>query len=463
MKKLERRAAICIILALLLVAGMVFYVYRLAVNGSKWVSYPANQDVYTNGYLSKGAIYDRDGKILLKHTKKGKTEYNSNYSTRVATMHAVGDKQGNISTGANQVFSSRMVGYSFLNGTFSTDDTGRRVYLSIDSNLCKTAYDALGGSYGTVGVYNYKTGEIVCMVSSPSYDPINPPTVSQNDSSGIYLNKLLSSRVVPGSTFKLITSTAAIDTLSKDYLDNFYYYCTGTKRYGNLPMERVTCTQPHGTVNFRQALAKSCNCAFATLTEKIGAKNMKKYTEKAGLTSSYDVDGVSTMKGSFKFPSSGLNLAWSGIGQYQDLVNPCSMMVYMGAIANGGKAANPRILNSVKYQNGFNAGFQVKTKTDELINKDTAGELESMMRNNVVSNYKQSNFPGLNICAKSGTAQLSTGKKPHSWFVGFIRNKDYPYAFVVLVENGGWGSEVAGKVANTVMQKVVNTDSLADD
>ena len=163
------------------------------------------------------------------------------------------------------------------------------------------------------------------------------------------MNKLLSSRVVPGSTFKVITSTAAIETILEDELKNFSYTCTGVKRYGNLPVEKVTCPKPHGTVDFRSALANSCNCAFATLTERIGAKKMKEYTEKAGLMSSYDVDGIKTVKGTFDFPSGGLNLAWTGIGQYHDLVNPCSLMVYMGAIANGGKAANPRVLNSYNF------------------------------------------------------------------------------------------------------------------
>lgn len=462
MKKLERRATICILLALVLIAGMGMYVYRLASHGSEWVNYPANKDVYTDGYLSKGGIYDRNGTMLLKHTKQGKTQYNENYSTRVATMHAVGDRQGYISTGANKVFASRMIGYSFLNGTFSTDNSGRKVYLSIDSKLCNTAYNALGGCRGTVGVYNYKTGEIVCMVSSPSYDPLDPPAVNNNDSSGIYLNKLLSSRVVPGSTFKVITSTAAIETIPEDELKNFSYTCTGVKRYGNLPVEKVTCPKPHGTVDFRSALANSCNCTFATLTERIGAKKMKEYTEKAGLMSSYDVDGIKTVKGTFDFPSGGLNLAWTGIGQYHDLVNPCSLMVYMGAIANGGKAANPRVLNSVKYHSGFNAGFHWKTKTDELISRSTASKLEEMLHNDVTSNYGESNFPGLDLCAKSGTAQLSAGQDPHSWFTGFIRNKDYPYAFVVLVENGGWGSETAGSVANTVLQSVVSNTQLRD-
>lgn len=76
------------------------------------------------------------------------------------------------------------------------------------------------------------------------------------------------------------------------------------------------------------------------------------------------------------------------------------------------------------------------------------------MKNNVKTNYGQRNFPNLDIYAKSGTAEVGFGKKPHSWFVGFIKNK--PYAFVVLVEHGGYGSETAGSVANKVMQKAVN-------
>lgn len=461
MRKLEKRALICILLTFILLAGLCYYVTLLARNGDTWASYPANQDVYKNGYLSKGAIYDRNGKTLLKHTKSGKTKYNSSYDIRKATVHAVGDVKGNISTGANQVFASSMVGYNFVSGTFSTNDEGRKVYLTLDADLCSVANDALNGQNGTVGVYNYKTGEIICMVSSPNYDPLDPPTVSKNDTSGIYLNKLLSSKMVPGSTFKVITSTAAIENI--DDLDNWTYTCDGSEQYGSYSKDKVTCPYAHGTVNFKQALAKSCNCAFGQLTKKIGAKKMKEYTEKAGLMNSYNVDGVNTMKGSFSFPSGGITLAWSGIGQYEDLVNPCSLMVYMGAIANGGKAADPKILDSIKYSNGFSTTLDIKTKTKELIKSSTADELGSMLHNNVVSNYGESNYPGLDLYAKSGTAEISSAVDPHSWFTGYIKNDGYPYAFVVMVENGGWGSEVAGGVANTVMQEVIGNSKFKTD
>ena len=78
-----------------------------------------------------------------------------------------------------------------------------------------------------------------------------------------------------------------------------------------------------------------------------------------------------------------------------------------------------------------------------------------MMKNNVVSNYGESNFPGLDIYAKSGTAEVY-GKEPNAWFTGFIKNEDAPYAFIVCIENGGYGSSVAGPVANSVLQSIVN-------
>ena len=79
-----------------------------------------------------------------------------------------------------------------------------------------------------------------------------------------------------------------------------------------------------------------------------------------------------------------------------------------------------------------------------------------MMRNNVASQYGQAQFGDLAVCAKSGTAEVGGGQEPHAWFAGFLRNEDAPYAFVVLVENGGGGNAVAGTVAGKVLNVIVN-------
>ena len=83
--------------------------------------------------------------------------------------------------------------------------------------------------------------------------------------------------------------------------------------------------------------------------EKLGGDLIKEYTEKLGLTKSYDIDGIKTAESTFDYPDSGVNLAWTGIGQYHDMLNPCSMMVYMGAIGNGGTAVMPRLVEPTSF------------------------------------------------------------------------------------------------------------------
>ena len=91
-------------------------------------------------------------------------------------------------------------------------------------------------------------------------------------------------------------------------------------------------------------------------------------------------------------------------------------------------------------------------KTDRLVSADTAARLTELMANNVDVTYGASRFPSMELCAKSGTAEVGEGKSPHAWFVGFVEDSAYPYAFVVVVENGGWGSSVAGGVAASLLK-----------
>lgn len=461
MRKLEKRAIFCLFLAAILVIGMGIYTYKLVKDGNKWVSYPANKHLYTAGHLSTGGIYDRNGALLRQNLKTGTPNYNDDEAVRKATLHAVGDNVGNISTGANRVFAGQLVGYNFFTGIYSTFESGRKLYLTIDADISKAAYQALDGRKGTVGVYNYKTGEIVCMVSAPSYDPLAPPKVSANDTSGIYMNKLLSAKFPPGSIFKIVTSAAAIEKLPD--LDNFSYHCNGSSRIGSGPHSIIRCTEAHGTVDFEKALAVSCNGAFAELSIRLGEDTLKEYTEKAGLTTGYSIDGIPTVPGSFNFPEDKVNLAWTGIGQHKDLINPASMMFYVGAIANGGKTPQPHIIKDLKLSNGLPAriSFTQSEEEKELVSPSTAKKLDHMLHNNVVVTYKEKNYPGLKLHAKSGTAEVGRGK-PHAWFVGYIKNKGYPYAFIVLVENSGFGSDQAGPVANDVLQAIIKQKPAAD-
>lgn len=446
MKKIEKRAIMCLLLAFVLLTGVGIFSYRYVAHGDDWTSYEGNRDVYNEGDLSKGKLYDTNGTLLMQNTPDGMI-FNDDASVRTALMHITGDKDNNISTGANRAFTDELIGYNLINGVYSLNNAGKDVSLTLDANICATAYEALAGRSGTVGVYNYKTGEILCMVSSPTYDPVDPPSEPED---GVYINRFTSATFVPGSIFKLVTAAAAIENLDDAY--TWEINCTGSVSYGG--EYAVTDVSAHGTVDLEKALEVSCNCYFGQLAEKLGPDLLEKYTEKAGLMTSYDIDGIKTTEGTFDFPDSGMNLAWTGIGQWEDMINPCSMMVYMGAIANGGEATHPNIVKPTTFM-----GKQIDkitTKTTNMIDSTTAASLTEMMANNVVSHYGSENFPGLSLCAKSGTAEVGDYKEPHAWFAGFLNDDSNPYAFIVLVENSGYGADVAGAVANTVMQAVVN-------
>ena len=109
MKKLERRAFLCLALVAVLLAGLVFFIVRIETNGADWATFYANTHIYANGKLSVGSVYDRNGKLLLKNTSKG-MRYNSDELIRRANLHSSGDPAANIATGANVAFKSRMVG-----------------------------------------------------------------------------------------------------------------------------------------------------------------------------------------------------------------------------------------------------------------------------------------------------------------------------------------------------------------
>lgn len=451
MRKIEKRAVLCLIIALALIAGLGLFCFRFVTNAADWAAYPYNRHMYSNsGQLLSGTILDRDGDVLTE-VKDGERVYYPDATVRRATVHAVGDGSGYIGTGALTAFADRLSGYNLITGGYSPLGSGRNLTLTLDAYLNVTAYNAMDGRQGTVGVYNYKTGDILCMVSTPSFDPENPPDASSAED-GIYLNRFLSSAQVPGSIFKTVTLTAALENLPD--LKNRTFTCTGETTVGGTV---ITCPKPHGKMDIESAFANSCNGVFGTLAAELGGDTMTKYVEQAGLTRRMSVDGIMTAAGHYDVRDADKGqIGWSGVGQYTDTVNPCNMMTYMGAIANGGTAAVPRLILDITTPSGIPTSWQRTEETDTLVQASTASQVKEMMKNNVVQTYGTDRFRGLDIGAKSGTAEVGGDKRPNAWFAGFLDDPEHPYAFIVLVENGGGGASVAGEIAATVLQACVD-------
>ncbi len=445
MKQVKRRTWFCLLFTLLLAVGLGVFLLRYTGDGERWASFSANKHIYNkSGQLISGAILDRNGNTLYDAAAG---TYNEDKTIRKATLHAVGDRSGNIATGAKSALREKLSGFNPILGTTAG---GHSVYLTIDEDLCAAAYSALNEKKGTVGVYNYQTGEILCMVSTPTFDPDHPPENVETDSryEGVYLNRFLSAAYTPGSVFKLVTTAAAIENIPD--IESRTFTCTGSIEIGG---QTITCPHSHGEMDFYGALANSCNGVYATLATELGGKTMWQYAKKAGLLDSLSVSGISTAAGSFTAAEDGsADLGWSGVGQYNDLVNPCAMMTYAGTIANEGTQIVPRLIRKETTASGLPAGAYHAEKHSGAMKSATCAALKDMMRNNVVSHYGQSQFGELAVCAKSGTAEVGDGKRPHSWFVGFVDDDAHPLAFVVVVENGGSGASVAGSIAASVLK-----------
>ena len=455
MRKIERRAMLCLLLAAALSLGLVVFAFRFFLYGGKWVSFAANRHLYNSqGQLSVGRVLDRDGDLLSWVDENGHRAYYDNATVRKATLHVVGDAQGRIGSGALVAFADKLSGYHLLTGAYSPMGAGNDLYLSVDARLNYEAYTAMNGKKGAVAVYNYRTGEVLCLFSSPTFDPEAPPDIQEGDTTydGVYLNRALSSTFVPGSVFKTVTLAAAIENIPDLFSRTFT--CTGSCQVGD---DVVTCPSAHGEMDIYGAFSKSCNGVFAQLAVELGPEVMAAYTEKAGLTHRYSVNGLTTAAGSFQFSGASDNqLGWAGVGQFNDLVNPMSLMIYMGAIAEGGKAAVPQLVLKTVTPLGFPSSFYFSHRTGKLIEADTAATLADMMARNVTETYGAGRFPNMDICAKSGTAEVGGGKAPNSWFTGFLRNEDAPYAFAVVVEEGGSGAQTAGSIAAAVLDLLVN-------
>ena len=447
MKKVSGRAIFPLILAIVLLAGTVLLCVRYFAKADEWVTFSGSPHVYTGVNLDGGVVTDRDGTLLLDSTD-GRT-YSADAVTRTATMHLLGDRYGYIQAPLLGSFADDMIGFDKINGLYGAEGTEANAALTLSAAAQTAAYQALGNYHGTVGVYNYKTGEILCAVTSPSYDPDNMPDVDADTSGaydGVYVNRFFQAAYTPGSIFKIVTLAAAIETVP-DW-ESLTFTCEGKTIIGG---QEIICEGVHGTITLKQALAHSCNVAFGELAGKVGTKALMEYAEKLGLSESFECDGIPVKAGTVDLKDADAgDLAWAGIGQYTDQVNALTFMRAMGRIAGGGTAAEPYLM--AKITRGEKTAYEAKTETSSrALKAETAAKLTEYLRNNVATMYGDWQFGGLNVCAKSGTAEHE-GETADAMFAGFCVDENCPLAFVVFVENGGSGSAVAAPIAAKVLQ-----------
>ena len=446
MTRIAMRSVTIWILVLLLLGGLGFFLVEYVMYSDDWVLSQGSPHIYKGDNINTGQVLDRDGMLLLDTT--GDRTYGGTSELKSSMIHWLGDRYGYISAPAVSNYAKEMAGFDMLTGLYS-DSVGQAT-LTISAELQLAAQKAMEGKKGTIALMNYRTGEILCAVTTPNYDPDDVPNMDADDTGayeGVYMNRFTQSVYIPGSIFKIVTTAAALEEIG-DIRDQTFR-CTGEVDYGSYD---VTCQKAHGKLDFDSALAQSCNCAFAQIVEQLGREKLQSYVEKYGVTESVTFDGITTAKGNFDLTdASRLDVAWSGIGQHKDQINPCRYLTFVSAIANDGVEVQPHVMQSITC--GDRQTYKAVTKNGErIISSEIAQEVQRMMRNNVLEKYGQDNFPDLEVCGKSGTAQVGGEKNTNAMFTGFVLDEEYPVAFFAAVEDSGSGRQVCVPILAEVLE-----------
>lgn len=446
MNRIMGRAKMLLVLILALAVGISFFAVEYFTKAGEWILSPGSPHIYQGGNIGCGVVADRDGILLLDLTD-GRT-YCENVPLRSSIIHWLGDRKGNISAPALPYYSTEIAGYDPLNGVYAYGGTGGTVTMTLSARLQIAAMEAMGNHKGTLAVYNYKTGQILCAVTTPNYDPDNVPDISDAYYSGVYLNRFTQAAYTPGSIFKVVTVAAVLE--AKPEIQDMTFECTGIVEYG---IDKVTCERKHGKLTFKDAFAQSCNCAFAQIANELGGEILEQYAKQFGVLDSVSFDGIKTAYGKLEAAGKAdVLIAWSAIGQHTDLINPCAYLTFIGAVANDGVALQPHIVNNIKV--GSSTTYNAQTEeTGRIMSSETAKALQKYLRYNVESYYGTESFPnGITICAKSGTAEVGGDHKPNAMFTGFLSDADLPLAFIVCIEDGGYGRQICVPILNAVLE-----------
>lgn len=468
-----------------LLAG--YLVYIVDAYGSYWFASPYNTRVTAmESNVIAGDVTDSTGLVLATTGDDGERDYCSNRDVRLATGHVLGDDSSQ-TIGAESIFARLLLGFDDNIGNRLTSALagekrrGSDIALTINAELCAYANGLLDGHNGAIILMNYKTGAVIASTSSPEFDVSLMSGFADGSyvpEDGSLVNRATMGRYTPGSTFKIITTVAALRYLP-NALDRTFT-CTGYIAFdsatgaltSDYPFDgdgkvkdgyaviRDYDNEVHGDLTLKEAFVHSCNNVFATIALEIGEDKLKKTAESLGLNMEFNFSELVAYCGAYKGAETDFQLAWSGAGQHTDIMTPVHMCLLSSAIANGGTAVEPKLLlGTVK-----DGKIYVSLKQESYKQFFKANEVEFLkecMRLTVAEGTgTRAAIDGFTVCGKTGTAEVSSNAsvKPHAWFTGFIDDDEHPYAICVVVENAGTGGSVAAPIAAKLFRKAIQSE-----
>ncbi len=465
MRGAMRLVSVLLILAFLGTAG--FLTFTVYSQGSRWTTTRFNTRLNTaKQRVAMGNITDRDGRLLATTDDDGQRRYAESKTLRRALSQTVGDQMSMSGSGVETFHAGTLLGISgsiidrtwqFVTGTGARGDDVR---LTVSAELTQAIAEQFPAKkHGAACVINYKTGEILAMVSFPNYDPqVLANRKADLDGEGsAYLNRCLQGQYTPGSVFKIVTLAAALEAIPG--AANRQYVDSGPKMFGD---SRVTCFggAVHGEMNLQNAFAQSCNVVFAGLAYEMGGPMLVKKAEQMAFNVNFHFKDVLMYQSKIPKDLTEVgDVAWTGVGQGKLLVTPMHMALIAGAVANGGVMREPQLIKQVTGVGNIPRLRTVSNTYGRIMSQETAAVVGQYMKKAVTSGTASASaIKGYTVCGKTGTAEVSNDKKVQTdaWDVGYVTDPGAPYAIAVVIEGGGTGGGAAAPLAQKALKKAID-------
>ncbi|MBD9701635.1 peptidoglycan D,D-transpeptidase FtsI family protein [Streptomyces caniscabiei] len=355
---------------------------------------------------------------------------------------------------------------------------GGSVVTTLNAAAQKAAFKGLGNKKGAVAALDPKTGAILALASTPSYDPSTFAGISTKDSKTFsklekdpdkpMLNRALRETYPPGSTFKVVTAAAALENGIVSGIDDK----TKTPDPYQLPGTTTDLTNEHGVcknASLRYALMVSCNTVFANMSHNVGNDKMIEQAEKFGFNEAEMDVPVRAAESVYPEDNDPQN-AMGGIGQASNRATPLQMAMVASAVANDGELMTPYMVDQLRASNLDIIETHEPEPLSQAVSGETAQKLQDMMEtvvNDPQGTGGKAKINGVTVGGKTGTAQhgLNNSEKPYAWFIAYAQLSDgsSPVAVAVVVEDGAAdrgdisGGGLAAPIAKSVMEAVIKS------
>lgn len=403
--------------------------------------------------ILRGTIYDKNLKVLAQSIIVN-DEQVRNYPYENEFAHVVGYSQiGKTGLEAYHnvdLLNSHLSIIEQIAHTFDTSmPEGSDVYTTLDETLQSIAYESLGSRKGAIIAMDPSTGKILAMVSKPDYDPNNILKEYEQlleDDNATLLNRATNGLYAPGSTFKILTLLQYI----RENGEKFDYVCDGIELFRD---KYIHCygNTAHGEVDLREALAESCNTAFATMGEKITISELSDLADEVLYNNNLPYR-YNYSESSFKAPKdleSALRVE-TVIGQGKTLITPLHNLMIISAIANEGKLMTPYLVEKVTSQSGRVVEMTMPKTGEELFSEADAALLKDYMTEVVLTGTAKDLKSDLYTAAgKTGAAENDYGPT-HAWFIGFAPVENPTIAVAIIVENAGSSRQNSVPIAKKI-------------